>query len=651
MATLQNVDKISTIDYEDSVNVNIEHEQGEETAEQGTDDHEIFDVVTSTSLAIAAPPAAAPTRNKVELKCVACPIETVTVFLDRAEVNRAAETPVEAGENEIVITGLPSVVDEDSVRVQCFGEATIIEVSYKEEIINEEEPVSEEDNSNEIQKLKARKVEFEKQIEQVKQKITVLEKEKTFLINYGDRLKTSPNDRTGEKLADTFDKKSLDGFASFLEFFQTNCDKLNSDIFNLEQASKKLSEDVLVIQQQLEKLDPNGENAQRNTTIDRQVSILLEAENQTELKLVLSYVVTNAQWTPLYDFRAFSKDCKLQLLYFGIIKQTTGEDWNDAKLSLSTAMPSVGGSPPELDAWYIHPAAGVRRGPRKNKMMMSFRKSRGFSEEYDDNVLSSGATYEREHLSLMAGLYDAAPTRAKKAKAPASKPYYEADVSEGITSTCFEIARNSSIKCDNTGHKVSICQIELSPDFEYSSVPKLVAHAFLKANVKNTSNYALLAGPANVFLDNNFLTKSYLEAVSPMEEFEVSLGADPSIKVTYKPLQKHRQTTGLMSKRTQTNYHQEIVIKNTKQSAVKITITDGFPKSRDEKIKVNLIEPIIPVTKNKTEKADDTHKPVKLNDKNQVEWLLDIPPTETKVIHLKYNVDHPVDVDVRGINL
>ncbi len=80
-------------------------------------------------------------------------------------------------------------------------------------------------------------------------------------------------------------------------------------------------------------------------------------------------------------------------------------------------------------------------------------------------------------------------------------------MTEGITSTSFEIARQSTIKCDNTGHKVSICQIELSPDFEYVTVPKRVAHAFLKATVKNTSNYALLAGPANVFLDNNFLTK------------------------------------------------------------------------------------------------------------------------------------------------
>ena len=36
------------------------------------------------------------------------------------------------------------------------------------------------------------------------------------------------------------------------------------------------------------------------------------------------------------------------MLYYGLIKQSTGEDWPDAKLSLSTANPSIGGCVPEL---------------------------------------------------------------------------------------------------------------------------------------------------------------------------------------------------------------------------------------------------------------------------------------------------------------
>lgn len=37
-----------------------------------------------------------------------------------------------------------------------------------------------------------------------------------------------------------------------------------------------------------------------------------------------------------------------QITYYGLIKQSTGEDWNNAKLFLSTASPSIGGEVPEL---------------------------------------------------------------------------------------------------------------------------------------------------------------------------------------------------------------------------------------------------------------------------------------------------------------
>ena len=55
--------------------------------------------------------------------------------------------------------------------------------------------------------------------------------------------------------------------------------------------------------------------------------------------------------------------------------------------------------------------------------------------------------------------------------------------------------------------QVSVAIIDLKPTFEYECVPKRSQHAYLKAKVKNTSAYALLAGPTNVFLDNNFIAK------------------------------------------------------------------------------------------------------------------------------------------------
>lgn len=92
--------------------------------------------------------------------------------------------------------------------------------------------------------------------------------------------------------------------------------------------------------------------------------------------LYLSYIVTGASWSSAYDARVFTKDktmkvhtacmggvvgnasspiifhpyrlLHVQVQYYGLIKQSTGEDWEDAKISLSTAQPAIGGGAPSL---------------------------------------------------------------------------------------------------------------------------------------------------------------------------------------------------------------------------------------------------------------------------------------------------------------
>ena len=55
--------------------------------------------------------------------------------------------------------------------------------------------------------------------------------------------------------------------------------------------------------------------------------------------------------------------------------------------------------------------------------------------------------------------------------------------------------------------QVTVALIDLSPELSYTSVPRLSPLSFLQAKAKNTSHYAMLAGPSNIFLDNNFIAK------------------------------------------------------------------------------------------------------------------------------------------------
>ena len=76
------------------------------------------------------------------------------------------------------------------------------------------------------------------------------------------------------------------------------------------------------------------------------------------------------------------------MLYYGLIKQSTGEDWLDAKLSLSTANPSIGGSVPELDVQLlkfkqpvtIMPKRNMRRGYNERSKNTSYMTTIGFED-------------------------------------------------------------------------------------------------------------------------------------------------------------------------------------------------------------------------------------------------------------------------------
>lgn len=68
----------------------------------------------------------------------------------------------------------------------------------------------------------------------------------------------------------------------------------------------------------------------------------------------LTYQVDRAWWGPSYDLRVTSdpkspttKHAKLH--YFANIQQTSGEDWNDAEIELSTAEPRRAGSVPQRE--------------------------------------------------------------------------------------------------------------------------------------------------------------------------------------------------------------------------------------------------------------------------------------------------------------
>ena len=95
----------------------------------------------------------------------------------------------------------------------------------------------------------------------------------------------------------------------------------------------------------------NGGRTSQPDTYDVIVD-LVDLPTKDIPRLELDYFVGQASWAPEYDLRANSELDALELVYNAKVLQTTGEDWNDVPLVLSTAKPRRGASGPDPQmAW------------------------------------------------------------------------------------------------------------------------------------------------------------------------------------------------------------------------------------------------------------------------------------------------------------
>ena len=257
--------------------------------------------------------------------------------------------------------------------------------------------------------------------------------------------------------------------------------------------------------------------------------ITIEVENETtietEVELTLTYQVINAQWKAAYDIRVKSMKDKPEMIltYFGKVTQSTGENWDNIDLILSTTKATFGETLPKLGTTVV-----------------------GFYEP-QDRFYRNGYTCASPTWSPTSPSYfPTSPSYSSQCIVP-SKKHNFALAKEEILATTFSIPSKVTIPSDEAEHKVIIMEHSPEVTINYHCIPKKNINVFLMANVINSSDYPLIEGLATVYLNNSLSTKVELKAVSCGEKFEIALGVDKTVKVVYKPLQKFTTKVNLLT--------------------------------------------------------------------------------------------------------
>lgn len=626
-------------------------------------------------------------------------VTSATIFKNQALVTRTSNVSLKKGTTVLTLNNLTTDIVDNTIIVKAIDNPEVKILDVKVEM-----KFSTQSNLKSIKEIQTKIEEIDSLLNIVKDEIRVVAEKEQFI----ESLKSQTTQNINQNILS--DKINIDKWDQMIGFIDSSLPKILSDLRVLNDKKSKLEE-----KKQLLTLNRNSfsiENRKRYKNIE----VFIEAAKDCKLNLETSYVLKDAGWYPQYDGRVLSKDKQLQLTYYGVVYQSTGEDWSDINLSLSTADPTSIKQKPELEDWFIDiypigekqdykrertynrsdieidyesnlglnsgfgsifgyvvdkqtgeslPGANITisrntgcsanmdgkfslRNVRKGNYTLTVNFIGYQSEKIQINVKEQQnanliipmdaatiagedvevATYKRNHNISFA------IDGASYSPAPPKQTY--STVSSNKISTTFHIPTKFSIPSDNSEHKTTIAIENLPITYNNISIPKLSENVYYSGKIQNTSDFPYLAGELNIFVDNNFINKTSIANIVQSDSLEITLGINNDIKIERNLANIFTEKAGLLNSENKVTYEYEIIVKNTSSNVEEVNIQDQLPISRNEKIEVVLLEPVM--------NEDELSKDKKLN------WNISLNPNEQKTIPLKFQISYPKRSKIYGMN-
>jgi uncharacterized protein (TIGR02231 family) len=498
-------------------------------------------------------------------------VTAVVVYPDRARVTRLGRVTLENGLHQVELPGLPVRLNPDSARVSARGTAQARLLGLQmQRTFYADTPAAE-----------ARAL--EEQLEAAQDEMSSLEAQIALVTGSRTRLDSlaGHTDLYARSLA--AGETTLEAQLAYFDKIRQSAARLDEENLTLQVRKRALERRVQQLKQQLDQL--------RSTRPRERYSAVVEVDisRPGDLEIELSYVISGAGWSPLYDLRLEETGDKpiLEVGYLAQVSQQSGEDWRDVSLTLSTARPALASRLPELEPWYIEPprALPLEAAPTPRPAAM-----RGAAQQ----------------APMALGIDAASAAKAEEAQA--------AVVQSGAAVNYLAHGK-ITIPPDGAQHKVVIARYPLTPSLDYVTAPSIVQAVYRRAKVINASSYTLLPGKANLFAGDDFIGATDLELVAPQGEIELYLGVDDRIQVA-RELKRRDVDKTLIGGKRRLHFAYEICVENLLDIAVGLTLHDQIPVARHEEIKVRL-EAIDP-------------KPTEQTALNLLRWEFSLKPKEKR---------------------
>ncbi len=529
-------------------------------------------------------------------------LTAATVYANRATLTRRAVIDIPAGEHTVIFKNMTPSMMTDSLRAEGEANGNIImgALTHKME--------------TSIDLVAPREKELNDQILKLMDQIKVLEAEKAAISTKQDFINS-----LGEQ-AVMRENESIAEMQLNPESWAAAANTIHSQTSENLKATLALDNQIRDLNEQIQKLRTDMNQLRTGNKTTYTVSLPIEADRASKLTVDLSYQIPNATWQPLYDARLNTETEELELIQYGAVRQNTGEDWSDVKLTLSTAQPQRGATLPPLNAMWV--------SLRDNKL----RQSRSFAKMARNEMLSAAP----QAASLAEADYELADDGMALNKEIVMQ---SAEIKTGGFVSEYIIPGPSTVKADGSESKLKIGTFETENTLQVQVKPQLNDKAYLVSRAKLKGEAPILPGQVNLFRDGAFVGKMSIPLLRPDEEQDIGFGIDDQVSVKHSVMKDERSSAGVIVKDTEIERHYVTEIKNLHSQPINLVVLQTVPVTTDEEIKVEILP------KQTLEGYDNDFEDVK----GLLRWNFQMEPKSDKRVGLGWKASWPKDKNINGL--
>ena len=569
-------------------------------------------------------------------------LNAVTVYRQGVEMSHQAKAQLVNGNNELIIENISNNLDANSLQVNCDGNVTVMGIEFSTDYLKEEI------KSPAIRLLEDSVEKINRDLDKTISAINII----NDLISVLKANKEIKGTQTGLSVAELI---------KLMEYYKTKSGELKNELTGLNQQQVKQEKQVGKLKEQI------SDEQKKNTRSVGKLILQLNCAIAGRYDFHISYVTQNAYWTPFYDLRAANISSPLKIIYRAKIFQTTGIDWKQVKLSLSTSTPSQTGNAPLFNTWflsYTNPVnyynksmalqntipgtlAGkvsgldevvvVGYGAVKVRGVTSFSDSstplyivNGNEMPVSEfNKISSNAIKNIEVLKgdAAANIYGSRANNGAIVVTLKDGLDDYITVSDKELNVTFDIDLPYDVPTNGKVQTAVLKEYEVPATYQFYSVPKLDKEVFLLAQIADWEKLNLLPGEANIIFEGTYIGKSIIDPSSTQDTLNLTMGRDKRVVVKREKLMDLSSVKFLGSNKKQV-FTYEITVKNNKKEAINILLKDQYPSSQNKEIEVEL------------QQSDGAA----INTETGVlNWKLQLVPGESKKVRISYSVKYPKD--------